>query len=213
MRITKDAKVRRAELIEAARELFDKNGIKNTQVSQIAERVGVAKGLFYYYFASKDEIVNEVVDLVMSGLEESARQILADTQLTFYRKASEFITLYMHMIDQFSGDEEENLDSMLEIISHNPIAQDANRLLQEQMKQLIRQGVKEGYLTIEYPEETARVLIYGLLAQSRERILSREQVVAITEQTMHLPPGSLKNAAACPAADEAETNGREKEND
>lgn len=148
MRVTKEPEIRRAELIEAARQLFDKNGIKNTQVSQIVEKVGVAKGLFYYYFKSKDEIVNEVVDLVMSELKEASLKILADTQLTFYQKTSEFVALYMHMIDQFSGDEEENLDSMLEIISHNPIAQDANELLQAQLEWLIRQGVREGHLTI-----------------------------------------------------------------
>ena len=83
MRVTKEPEIRRAELIEAARQLFDKNGIKNTQVSQIVEKVGVAKGLFYYYFKSKDEIVNEVVDLVMSELKEASLKILADTQLTF----------------------------------------------------------------------------------------------------------------------------------
>ena len=157
------------------------------------EKVGVAKGLFYYYFKSKDEIVNEVVDLVMSELKEASLKILADTQLTFYQKTSEFVALYMHMIDQFSGDEEENLDSMLEIISHNPIAQDANELLQAQLERLIRQGVREGHLTIAYPEETVRVLIFGLLAQSRKRLLSMEQVITIVEQTMHLPAGSLKD--------------------
>lgn len=200
MRVTKEPEIRRAELIEAARQLFDKNGIKNTQVSQIVERVGVAKGLFYYYFKSKDEIVNEVVDLVMSELKEASRKILADTQLTFYQKTSEFVALYMHMIDQFSGDEEENLDSMLEIISHNPIAQDANALLQGQLERLILQGVEEGYLTIAYPEETVRVLIFGLLAQSRKRLLSMEQVITIVEQTMHLPVGSLKNEMVWPTA-------------
>ena len=145
MRVTKEPEIRRAELIEAARQLFDKNGIKNTQVSQIVEKVGVAKGLFYYYFKSKDEIVNEVVDLVMSELKEASLKILADTQLTFYQKTSEFVALYMHMIDQFSGDEEENLDSMLEIISHNPIAQDANELLQAQLERLI--PVKKPYFS------------------------------------------------------------------
>lgn len=47
MRISKEPEVRRAELVKAARELFDRNGIKNTQVSQIVDKVGVAKGLFY----------------------------------------------------------------------------------------------------------------------------------------------------------------------
>lgn len=192
MRISKEPEIRRAELVEAARELFDKNGIKNTQVSQIVDKVGVAKGLFYYYFKSKEEIVNEVVSLVMSELREASERILADDTLTFYQKASEFLALYMDMIDQFSGDEEENLANMLEVFSRNSIAQDANDLLQEQISRLLEQGVKENILTTAYPEETIRILILGLLAQSRKQLLSMEQIMTIIEQAMHMPAGSLK---------------------
>lgn len=192
MRISKEPEIRRAELVEAARELFDKNGIKNTQVSQIVDKVGVAKGLFYYYFKSKEEIVNEVVSVVMNELREASERILADDTLTFYQKASEFLALYMDMIDQFSGDEEENLANMLEVFSRNSIAQDANDLLQEQISRLLEQGVKENILTTAYPEETIRILILGLLAQSRKQLLSMEQIMTIIEQAMHMPAGSLK---------------------
>ena len=150
----------------------------------------MAKGLFYYYFKSKDEIVNEVVKEVMSELREDSERILADESLTFYQKASEFIVLYMHMIDQFSGDEEKNLANMLEVISGNSIAQDANELLQRH--RLLEEGVRDGVLTIDYPEETVRTLILGLLAQSRKQLLSMEQIITIIEQAMHLPAGSLK---------------------
>ena len=76
MRTTKDPETRRAELISAARELFDKNGIKNTQVSQIVSKVGVAQGLFYYYFKSKDAVVDEVMKTVTEELNTSAEQIV-----------------------------------------------------------------------------------------------------------------------------------------
>lgn len=46
MRVTKEPEIRRAELIEAARQLFDKNGIKNTQVSQIVEKVALPRDFF-----------------------------------------------------------------------------------------------------------------------------------------------------------------------
>ena len=128
----------------------------------------------------------------MSELREDSERILADESLTFYQKASEFIGLYMHMIDQFSGDEEKNLANMLEVISGNSIAQDANELLQRQINRLLEEGVRDGVLTIDYPEETVRTLILGLLAQSRKQLLSMEQIITIIEQAMLLPAGSLK---------------------
>ena len=56
----------------------------------------------------------------------------------------------------------------------------------------MEEGVRDGVLTIDYPEETVRTLILGLLAQSRKQLLSMEQIITIIEQAMHLPAGSLK---------------------
>ena len=53
------------------------------------------------------------------------------------------------MIDQFSGDEEKNLANMLEVISGNSIAQDANELLQRQINRLLEEGVRDRGATME----------------------------------------------------------------
>ena len=179
-------------ILDAMQRLMNQNSARSISVSDVAKEAGIGKGSIYYYFKSKEEIVNEVVSVVMTELREASERILADDALTFYQKASEFLALYMDMIDQFSGDEEENLANMLEVFSRNSIAQDANDLLQEQISRLLEQGVKEKILTTAYPEETIRILIFGLLAQSRKQLLSMEQIMTIIEQAMHMPAGSLK---------------------
>ena len=128
MRITKDPEVRRAELIAAARELFDKNGIENTQVSQIVKKVGVAQGLFYYYFRSKEDVVNQVIQIVMGEINEQAEEIVQSSEKSFIEKLNSYIRLYLDLIDQFSGDSEKDLHSMLDIIGQNPIAKQAHQL-------------------------------------------------------------------------------------
>ena len=47
---------RRLDFVLAAQSLFEEKGFENTSVDDIAARVGVAKGLFYYYFGSKEEL-------------------------------------------------------------------------------------------------------------------------------------------------------------
>ena len=93
MRITKDPEVRRAELIAAARELFDKNGIENTQVSQIVKKVGVAQGLFYYYFRSKEDVVNQVIQIVMGEINEQAEEIVQSSEKSFIEKLNSYIPM------------------------------------------------------------------------------------------------------------------------
>ncbi|MBR0478017.1 MAG: TetR/AcrR family transcriptional regulator, partial [Solobacterium sp.] len=51
---------RRNEFIAAAEKLFRENGIVDTTISSIVKEVNVAKGLFYYYFNSKEDVIDAV---------------------------------------------------------------------------------------------------------------------------------------------------------
>ena len=52
---------RRSELIATAQQLFYTKGYERTSVSDIVKAVGVAQGTFYYYFGSKQAILEALV--------------------------------------------------------------------------------------------------------------------------------------------------------
>src|SRR5450755_4447689 len=54
---TKAPEERRDELTTAAQHLFLKHGLASTTIEQITSRAGVAKGTFYLYFSSKEDIL------------------------------------------------------------------------------------------------------------------------------------------------------------
>jgi TetR/AcrR family transcriptional repressor of nem operon len=54
---TKPAEQRRADLLAAGRTLFLARGIAATSLDDITRQAGVSKGLFYLYFASKEDLV------------------------------------------------------------------------------------------------------------------------------------------------------------
>lgn len=62
MRVVKKPEERKAEMIEAAAKLFVTQGFVRTSVAEIVAAVDVAKGLFYYYFTTKDDMVKAVVE-------------------------------------------------------------------------------------------------------------------------------------------------------
>lgn len=59
-RVTKNPQERTNELIDAAEELFLTNGYDKTSVSDIVKKIGVAQGTFYYYFQTKEEILDAI---------------------------------------------------------------------------------------------------------------------------------------------------------
>jgi len=58
---------RRQEILDAALELFAKQGYHNTSIEQIRKKAGVSKGLIYNYFDKKEDLV---AGLINSELEQ-----------------------------------------------------------------------------------------------------------------------------------------------
>ena len=50
-------------ILDATRELMcSKGSVSDITVDMIAKRAGIGKGSIYYYFGSKDEIIDAVID-------------------------------------------------------------------------------------------------------------------------------------------------------
>jgi AcrR family transcriptional regulator len=59
--LTARGKERRAQLLESAALMFAKNGYHPTAVSDIVAACGVGKGVFYWYFDSKEQLFHEIL--------------------------------------------------------------------------------------------------------------------------------------------------------
>jgi len=59
---TKPPEERRGEIMRAARRLFLEKGVASTTIEQITSRAKVAKGTFYLYFSSKEDVLAALGD-------------------------------------------------------------------------------------------------------------------------------------------------------
>jgi TetR/AcrR family transcriptional repressor of nem operon len=60
----------RESVLNAADHLFYVKGFSETSFADIADKAGVPKGNFYYYFQSKDELLDAVVDRRIEALSD-----------------------------------------------------------------------------------------------------------------------------------------------
>ena len=81
MRNAKDGEERKKELLETARRLFITKGYEKTSVNDIIQEVGIKKGTFYYYFTSKEEMLEEMILEVVKQGAERARAVLKDESI------------------------------------------------------------------------------------------------------------------------------------
>ena len=62
MRITKEPEARKQEILDTALKLFGENGYEKTSITDIAKAIGVAQGLCYRYFPSKEALFDSAIE-------------------------------------------------------------------------------------------------------------------------------------------------------
>ncbi|MBS6922329.1 MAG: TetR/AcrR family transcriptional regulator [Lachnospiraceae bacterium] len=62
MRITKEPEERKQEILDTAMRLFHEKGYEKTSITDIAKTIGVAQGLCYRYFPSKEALFDSAIE-------------------------------------------------------------------------------------------------------------------------------------------------------
>ena len=160
-RIVKAADERRSELITCAHKLFYSKGYEGTSVSDIVNEDGVAKGTFYYYFESKQAILEALVEDLTAQSLELYRAIVTNGALNAIQKW----TRAAQVIGDWKVERRSELLALLRVMQA-----DENVLLQHKLRaraaqvtapelaKIIVQGITEGVFEAEYPEETAEIV-------------------------------------------------------
>ncbi|MCB1272559.1 MAG: TetR/AcrR family transcriptional regulator [Microthrixaceae bacterium] len=78
-RLTARGRERREQLIAYATLRFARDGFHPTSVSEIVDGVGVGKGVFYWYFASKDELFIEILRAAQQDLRRTQLKAIGPT--------------------------------------------------------------------------------------------------------------------------------------
>ena len=79
------------QILDALQELLKNKNIQTISVSEIAQTAGIGKGSIYYYFPSKEAIVEALVERNYEKPLETARTLATQTSIpTFTRMAMIF---------------------------------------------------------------------------------------------------------------------------
>lgn len=73
-----DRETRRQQILSAATTVFARKGYRHTSVSDIIEAAGIARGTFYLYFQSKEEIFLALIDLWFAELSRRLQESLVE---------------------------------------------------------------------------------------------------------------------------------------
>lgn len=161
MKTVKEGEVRRREILVAARELFTTKGYDKTSVNDILKVVDIAKGTFYYYFASKEEVLEAIIlDIVEEGARR-AEAILKDRSIPLVNR---IIMAIMAQAPEFEGSEE--IKEELHKVENAKLERLYLRAMLKRMTPVLQEPVEEGIARdifhMDYPTECIEsILLLG----------------------------------------------------
>lgn len=158
-RIVKDPIERRREIMNKAIELFLDKGYDKTSVNSIVEELKIAKGTFYHYFKSKEEILYEIID---ESVEEYSERIKKDLNvLSGAGNKMQFILKKLLMPSDLSDQLIVSIEDDENAMMHQILEKKFYKKFHPILVEIIKEGTKEGIFDITYPVEITEILLMG----------------------------------------------------
>ena len=79
-RLTARGQDRKRQLMDFAARRFAERGFHPTSVAEIVDGMGVGKGVFYWYFGSKEELLLEILKDAQTDLRRKQQQAIGDEE-------------------------------------------------------------------------------------------------------------------------------------
>ncbi|HDR7795859.1 TPA: TetR/AcrR family transcriptional regulator [Bacillus luti] len=159
MRIVKEYEERRKEILETAERLFLTKGYTKTTINDILKEIGIAKGTFYHYFKSKEEVMDEIIMRIVKEDVAKAKVIVSNPNIPVLDKLFRVLMeqspksgdIKEKMIEQFHqpNNAEMHQKSLVQSIIH----------LSPVLTEVLEQGIEEGIFLTSYPQETIELLL------------------------------------------------------
>ena len=185
-------RVRERDLVRATRALFDERGMQDAPIEEIARAVGIARGLVYRHFSSKEELYVLTVTEYLAELdgllgEASSPELEPVAQLEAWAHAyvgfclryPAFLDCALSLMRRPAGELRETLSDSVWLRLGQGIASCGVHV-----SEILRAGARDGTFTVEDPDYMANVLwtqILGATHLARIRVGVRQAAPGIPE--------------------------------
>jgi AcrR family transcriptional regulator len=198
MRTIKEPEIRKGEIFDAAEKLFAAKGYEAATVNDILEAVQIAKGTFYYYFKSKEDVLDALIDRRISEGVKKADEIAASA-LPVVQKLLSII-----MAQKPQNQVQKNFTSVLHEkdnakMHQKSITQYVLRL-SPCIGRVVNEGIKSGLFSTPFPNEIAEILLSAGLVlfdddffkwTKKEKAVKTTAFLTVMERAVGVKPGSF----------------------
>ena len=188
-------------ILDALQELLENHKLQSISVSEIAETAGIGKGSIYYYFPSKDAILEALVERSYEKPLQTAKSLAGRTEISpFIRMAMIFEACRNSSSEFIKSENNKNSGTQEKSFLHQKYINHIITELKPVLAEIIRQGIKAGQICFSDPDALAEIVLIVLTVKMDNTLVpsSKEEIentisalVSLLEKGTDNPPGSL----------------------
>lgn len=193
---------KRELILDAMETLMNGSSAQAISVEEIAQKAGIGKGSIYYYFSSKNDIIDGVFQRACARILAEGKSLAAAPGMDCFQKME---IIYRTCLDSFKElRRQEEASTFHDIREHIFMHQKSTGIiissLMPLLTDILKEGIREGSIRCQFPEETARIILTVLTVTLDNTLLPAppEQLAdildafaAFQETGLGIPPGRL----------------------
>ena len=158
----KNHNLKKSELVELSEALFIERGYEATSIEDILKASGLSKGGFYHYFKSKEEVLIESMRSFAEDMLQELEPIIEAEGVSALDKLNRFMEKKQEL--QSSKRDLAKYFIMLtqSDFTYYRYITTITEMYIKPFTAIIQQGVEEGIFTVEFPRETADILLRAI---------------------------------------------------
>lgn len=191
-------------ILDALNRLLEDKTIQNISVSDIAKEAKIGKGSIYYYFPSKEAILDALIERNYEKPLKTARNLASQTEISPFTRMAIILQACRSSSAAFLNQNNTTVSagsSAQEIaFLHQKYMNHLISALKPDLTEIIKQGIAAGDIHFEYPAALAEIVLIVLAVKLDNTFLSStaedsedtiKGLVALLEKGTGVPPGTL----------------------
>ena len=173
MRQVKEHNERKNEIIDVAEVLFYSKGYESCTINDILKQVGIAKGTFYHYFSSKEEILDAVLDRIISQMLARIHGSLASASVNHPERLMQ-VFLAMRVDDIVDDQKRSDIHMPDNALLHQKALSKMIESITPILVQIVEDGIAAKVWECKFPREYMQIFLASSLTLTDEGIFKMD---------------------------------------
>lgn len=197
-------------ILDALQLLLEEKKIQNISVSEIAQKAGIGKGSIYYYFPSKDAILDALIERSYEQPLLTAKNLAAQTEISPFTRMAMLFQACQNSSTAFikqNDSSPDNTSAQDLAFLHQKYLTHVVSELKPALTEIIKQGIENGEIHFDHPAALAEIVLIVIAVKLDNSLLpstpaetadTLQGLISLLEKGTKVTPGTLSYLSLTP---------------